>query len=105
MWSYSPVEYLKELPADIPPVSVWEDLKMAWPVGQVADKVYPLPDGARLHYQLFPDGTESIHIDRFDPDKGWSVAVAHLSAETPIGLVVTMLFAGFGVYTLSRIVK
>jgi hypothetical protein len=91
MIAYMKVPYIESIPPDIPSVSEWDRLDLAWPVGQIEDRVYPLPDGRRLHYQRFPGNIERIHIDSFDPDNGYTNKVLHVAMETPIGVVATAM--------------
>ena len=80
----------------------WRKIKIAIPVGQIEDRVYSLTDGKRLHYQLFPDGRECIHVDQFDPDRNPLYAVLHIANETPVGKLVK--FALFAL-TIAAFVK
>lgn len=57
-------------------------------VGQIADWVYSLPDGCRLHVHELMDGSLIVHCDRFDPANGPATASVHWLAETPEGNVV-----------------
>ena len=69
----------------------WRKIDVAWPVGQIEDRVSPtLPDGGRLHWQRFPDGSYRIHKDQFDPALSPLHAAAHVSVETPIGFFVKL---------------
>lgn len=66
----------------------WRVIDNALPVGQVEDRVYSLSDGKRLHWQKFPDGSERIHVDIYDPDRTPLHTVLHVANETPFGTVV-----------------
>lgn len=72
----------------IPPPDKWEPLSIALPVGQIEDRAISLPDGSRLHWQRFPDGSTKVHKDEYDPKASPLHAVLHVANETPYGTIV-----------------
>ena len=66
-------------------MSRWVAPPMAWPRGQIEDRVKSLgPGQGRLHWQRWPNGREETHHDQFDPARGAGEAIIHVLLETPI---------------------
>jgi hypothetical protein len=66
----------------------------AWPAGQLADHVWSLPNGSRVHCHVMraPQGgyVYRVHIDRIDPAAGPFASALHVLTETPLGRVATL---------------
>jgi len=70
-------------------MSHWTTPQMAWPRGQVEDRVKSLgPGQGRLHRQRWANGREETHHDRFDPAQGPGEAIVHVLVETPVVPIV-----------------
>ena len=65
----------------------WGRPVAASPGLHVADYVFPLVDGSRLHARVYENGDIWVHRDRFDPGKGPLHAIAHLATEAPMGKI------------------
>lgn len=76
----------------------WYRPRVAVDVGQLEDLVKPQADGTRLHWQRFSDGTEFMHRDKIDPDRGAVNTVLHVLTETPVG---PLLGLGLAVLALT----
>lgn len=88
-----------EVPTQLPhPSKVgFEKCKRAEPCGQVADWVFSVDDGARLHVHEFADGRLVVHRDRIDPALSAGHAVWHWLREARSGKSVAGVAAGAAV--------
>lgn len=74
-------------------------LLVAEPNGQISDYSKSLSNGSRLHLQEYPNGQHYLHLDRYDPQKGFTSMIKHMLFETWSG---PLLLTGSLAYLYSK---
>lgn len=46
-----------------------------------------MSDGSRIHVHAYHDGRRVVHRDQYDPARGIGPLIAHLAADTPLGIL------------------